>query len=206
MPELSTLYNAESLEALRAHYDSWAERFDRDAQALGRMVPPVVAGMVGKHVPAGSAGPVLDVGCGTGVMGRILATLGYGPLDGVDLSPGMLAVAGRTEIYRRTYEAAIGPDRLAVASGHYSVCVAVGVFTPGHAGPEGFDELVRITRRGGVLIFSATLPVLDDTFQAKIQQLCDAGTWRLLEATAPFATTLHSPDSLDGRVFAYQRT
>lgn len=206
MPELQTLYNAESLEALREHYDAWADRFDRDAEALGRMVPPVVAGMVGKHAAAGSAGPVIDAGCGTGLMGRILATLGYGPLDGVDLSPGMLDVAAQKDIYRRTHEAAIGPDRLRIPTGHYSVCVAVGLFTPGHAGPEGFDELIRITRRGGVLIFSATLPVLDDDFQAKIQQLCDQGKWRLLEATAPFATTLNSPDALDGRVFAYQRT
>jgi len=206
MPELNSLYNAESLEALRERYDAWAEHYEADAKTLGRMLPPVVAGMAGKHAPSGSAGPVMDVGCGTGVMGRILTTLGYGPVDGLDLSPGMLAVAAQKNVYRRFYEAAIGPDRLAMPTGHYNMCVAVGVFTLGHAGPEGFDELVRITRPGGVLIFSASMPVLDDAFQAKIQHLCDQGKWRLVEASAPFPTTLNSPDALQGRVFAYTRT
>jgi predicted TPR repeat methyltransferase len=206
MPELNTLYNAESLETLRAHYDAWAQHYEEDAKLLGRMLPPIVAGMVGKHAPAGCVGPVMDVGCGTGVMGQILTTLGYGPVDGIDLSPGMLEVAAQKSVYRGFHEAAIGPDRLQITTGHYSMCIAVGVFTLGHAGPEAFDELVRVTRRGGVLIFSASMPVLDDAFQAKIQRLCDQGKWRLLEASPPFPTLLNSPDRLEGRVFAYERT
>lgn len=206
MPELNALYNADSLEALRERYDAWAAQYEEDAKALGRMLPPAVAGMVGKHAPPGGTGPVMDAGCGTGVMGQVLTTLGYGPIDGLDLSPGMLEMAARKNVYRRFHEAAIGPDRLRITAAYYNLCVVVGVFTLGHAGPEGLDELVRITRRGGVLIFSASMPVLDDTFQAKIQHLCDQGKWRLLEATPPFPTILNSPDALDGRVFAYQRT
>ncbi|GAA3665477.1 class I SAM-dependent methyltransferase [Microbacterium marinilacus] len=45
-------------------------------------------------IPAGAA-PVLDAGCGTGRMLGHLAARGVAPLVGVDLSPEMLAHAGR---------------------------------------------------------------------------------------------------------------
>lgn len=205
MPDLRPLYDAESLEDLRERYDAWAARYDADAAALGRLLPPVVAGVTGKAAPAGTSGPVMDAGCGTGVMGRVLAAVGYGPVDGLDLSPGMLAVAREKPVYRHLHEAALGPDRLPIADGQYGVVVAAGVFTLGHAGPEGLDELVRITRTNGVLVFSAATPVLDDAFLARIQHLADAEQWRLLEATDPFPAALASPDAPHARVFAYQR-
>ncbi len=204
MADLQSLYAAENLETLRQRYDSWAQRYDADACALGRMLPPVVAGFVGRHVPANVNGPVLDVGCGTGVMGLILTTVGYGPVDGMDLSPGMLAVAEEKAIYRQLFEAALGPDALPMPASSYAVVVAAGVFSPGHAGPEGLDELVRLARAGGIIVFSAALPALDDGFQAKIQQLCDGGHWNLVAASPPFASMLGSTQAPEGRVFVYR--
>ncbi len=204
MADLHALYSAESLEALRQRYERWAQTYDPDSRALGRMLPPVVAGFVGRHGPAGVNGPVLDMGCGTGVMGLILTTVGYGPVDGVDLSPGMLAVAESKAIYRQLLEAALGPDALPMPAGSYAVVVAAGLFSPGHAGPEGLDELVRVARSGGVIVFSAALPALDDAFQAKIQHLCDSGQWNLVAASAPFASMLGSTEAPDDRVLVYR--
>lgn len=204
VPDLSKFYGAESLDALRESYDEWAASYDTDTLALARMLPPTIAGMAGKHIPNGIRGPVLDVGCGTGLMGSVLSILGYGPLDGLDLSPGMLEGASRSGVYRKLYEAAAGPDRLAMPDNSYAVAVAAGVFTLGHAGPEAFDELLRVMRPSGLIVFSATLPVLDDAFHAKIQTLSDKGRWRLVEASSPFATALNSADAPQGRVFVYR--
>lgn len=44
-------------------------------------------------------GPVLDLGCGTGLVGIALSDLPFGPLTGVDLSAGMLAQAHVKRIY-----------------------------------------------------------------------------------------------------------
>lgn len=204
MPELDPLYTAENLDALRRHYDAWADRYDADTRELGRMLPAVVAGFAGKHGPHGMNGPVLDVGCGTGVMGTVLTAIGYGPVDGLDLSPGMLAVAERKAVYRQLVEAALGPDALPMRARSYAMVLAAGVFTPGHAGPEALDELIRLTRSGGVIVFSASLPVLDDAFHARIQRLCDADAWRLIAASAPFAAMLGSAEAPEARVFAYR--
>lgn len=203
-PDLNDLYGAESLEDLRGHYDAWAERYEADSLRFGRMAPPVAAGYVGRHTPLGTRGPVMDIGCGTGVMGDILTVLGLGPLDGVDLSPGMLTVAARKGVYRNLLEAAVGPDKLRAQPGSYALTIAVGVFTLGHAGPEALDEMVRLTRPGGLVVFSATLPVLDDGFHAKIQALSDRDRWRMVEATAPFTALRNVPEAPSARVFAYR--
>jgi SAM-dependent methyltransferase len=68
----------------------------------------------------------------------------------------------------------VGPERAAatvarvagvdgaILDAAYDTVVCVGTFTHGHVGPEGFAELVRVLRPGGV--FVAT--VLDDIWSA----------------------------------------
>jgi len=50
---------------------------------------------------AGVDGEILDAGCGTGLVGVALAERGARSIDGVDLSPGMIAKAKETGVYRR---------------------------------------------------------------------------------------------------------
>src|ERR1700742_3129326 len=52
----------------------------------------------------GGVGAVADLGCGTGRTASWLAGLGVGEIDGVDLSPGMLAAARERGVYRSLYE------------------------------------------------------------------------------------------------------
>ena len=47
-----------------------------------------------RHLPTGR-GPILDAGCGTGLVGEALSVLGYDPVIGCDLSQGMLDHAAR---------------------------------------------------------------------------------------------------------------
>ncbi len=73
-----------------------------------------------------AAGPLLDLGCGTGLVGIALADLPVGPLHGVDLSPRMLARAAAKSLYAALHEADLltfletpGPD--------YGVIIAADV-------------------------------------------------------------------------------
>jgi predicted TPR repeat methyltransferase len=63
---------------------------------VGYRHPTICLALLARHLPAG-AGPVLDAGAGTGIIGEWLKILGYGPVEGVDLSPGMLEVAARVD-------------------------------------------------------------------------------------------------------------
>ena len=105
-----------------------------------------------RHLPRG-AGPVLDAGAGTGLIGEWLEILGFPEAEALDVSEGMLAVAGRKAVYARLHRAALGQP-LPFADGAFAAAVSAGVFTTGHVGAEGLDELLRVVRPGGVLVLT----------------------------------------------------
>lgn len=94
--------------------------------------------------------PALDVGAGTGLVGRALRGLGVETVDGLDISPEMLAEAGRRGGYRRLIEADL-TQPLPLADGAYGGLISAGTFTLGHVGPEALDELVRVAAPGALL-------------------------------------------------------
>jgi len=67
----------------------------------------------------------------------------------------------------------------------------VGVFTQGHAPASSIDELVRVVRGGGHIVFSLrTDTYLENGFKDKMDALASAGLWKLVEVSiASFATT-----------------
>lgn len=90
-----------------AMFDDYAPRFERHlVEELGYAVPDLMRAAIGRWLPHCRAGPVstmLDLGCGTGLVGRAFADLATA-IDGVDLSPGMLAEARRKGLYRNLHE------------------------------------------------------------------------------------------------------
>jgi ubiquinone/menaquinone biosynthesis C-methylase UbiE len=69
-------------------YDTWAVRYDVEANGLLELDEPVMREILGS-LPTGRA---LDAACGTGRYAAFLAELGH-QVTGVDISPGMLALA-----------------------------------------------------------------------------------------------------------------
>ena len=95
---LEQVYGAKSNDELRALYDDWAQAYDQDLQALGYSYLPAIAGLVGRYLRERDA-PILDARAGTGIVGEVLAILGYTQLTGIDLSDGMLAVTRAKGVY-----------------------------------------------------------------------------------------------------------
>ncbi len=157
-PDLENAYALNSLEDTRRLYADWAETYDQSfVEASDFVLPQRVAAA---FVAAGGVGPVLDFGCGTGVVGQHLAALGAGPADGADLSPEMLAVAARKGVYRDLIEGNV-LDGLTVADGTYAGVVSSGTFTHGHVGPVCLPELMRIARPGALFVLTINAQVFD---------------------------------------------
>lgn len=98
------------------------------------------------------SGPVLDVGCGTGVVGIELARMDVAVVDGIDISPEMLAEAGAKThngrpLYRQLIEADL-TSRIELADRSYAGIVSAGTFTHGILGPESISELLRVAIPG----------------------------------------------------------
>jgi SAM-dependent methyltransferase len=141
----------------------------------------VIAGLVGRYVPDMSDA-VFDAGVGTGTVGKILAIIGYGNLIGVDMSDGMLARAKARRIYTDLRNRVLG-EPLDFPEGSMAAIVSTGVFTTGHGPAHAWDELTRITRAGGHLIFTVgTVVWQEQGFAKKFDELCGKG---LVEPVEP---------------------
>ena len=115
--------------------------------------------------------PVIDVGCGTGLLGQPLSNLGYRVLDGLDLSVEMLEKARLTGFYRQLYsEININEPVTAVLHNTYAATICIGTFTPGHVLPESLYQLASITKQGGLIVLSTRIPYYEQT---NYQQVSD---------------------------------
>lgn len=199
---LAGVYAARNAGELAQAYAAWAEGYDRETLALGYCLPFAITGWVARHVPQG-AGPILDVGCGTGLSGPLLAALGYDHVEGMDMAEGMLGRAAARKTYRLLTRAVLG-ETLPWPDGHFAAAFAAGVFTEGHAPAGAFREIARIVRPGGHVIATVRTSILRRKgFASVFAALEAAGQWRLVERGAPFrAFALAEPEVLvQGFVF-----
>ncbi len=179
------VYGAKSNEELKQEYDAWAADYDRDVESVRYGLPALAAGLFGRYV-APDAGEILDAGCGTGLLGNPLHLLGYQALTGIDLSHEMLARAEARGVYKELHAMDLGA-RLDFADDRFAASTALGVLTPGHAPPTALDEMLRVTRPGGHLIFTVSRPAFEDgEFKAHMAAIDANGLCEERETTPSF--------------------
>ena len=200
---LQSAYAAKDGQEAAELYDSWAEDYERRVSSWGYITPAVAAWFLGRYV-APEDGTVLDAGAGTGLMGLVLAPLGYRDLIGIDVSRDMLEYAREKGVYRELRQMELG-GRLDLPSDAFAAVVAAGVFAAGHAPPESFEDLIRVTKRGGYVIFSVRTDVyLEGGFKEKQEALEREERWQLVGTSEPFAHLRFEDPDLKVQVFAYQ--
>ena len=75
---LDHAYGLTSVEDTRAFYADWSLSYDAELHRNGYVTPQRCAEALARHMPDKS-GPVLDVGCGTGLSGMELRAAGFSP-------------------------------------------------------------------------------------------------------------------------------
>jgi predicted TPR repeat methyltransferase len=183
---LGAVYQAESTEDVARVYDAWAENYDSDMSLAGYRHPAISLALLARFVPK-DAGPLLDAGAGTGLIGEWLAITGYTQVEGLDLSRGMLAVAERKSVYRALHQAALG-TRLPFADNYFAAIISAGVFTSGHVGVEGLDDLLRICRSGGVIVLTIKDVLWQASFRQRLAELEANGICTLIDDTGPYVS------------------
>ncbi|MCT8331387.1 class I SAM-dependent DNA methyltransferase [Albidovulum sediminis] len=148
--DLNDAYGLRSREDILRYYRTLAPNYDDDfAKAMDFRVPELIA----EAYAAEAVGPVLDVGAGTGLLAAELRQRGVAPIDGIDISPEMIAIARGKGLYRKLHQADV-TQPLNLPDSSYVGCVSSGTFTFGHVGPEAIDALLRVTESGGFFAFS----------------------------------------------------
>ena len=182
MSRVEAVFAAQNPQELAAHYDAWAASYEEDMDDHGG--PQEAAEVLTRYVAPDAR--ILDTGCGTGLVGQILAARGYHQLEGLDLSAGMLREAGHKGCYTALHQQTLG-DALNFPTATFDAVLSVGVFARAHAPSRSLAELVRITKPGGYIIFTLRPEFYVATdFKATMTALADAGRWRLVETTEPF--------------------
>ena len=153
----------QALSSTESGYDLLAPKFEYTPY---RTPDEIVAAVVEK---VGSSPRVLDLCCGTGAGMKALRPHCQ-EIVGLDISEGMLAIAAAKGSYDALHRAALG-TRLPFADGAFAGIVSSGVFTTGHVGAEGLDDLTRICRPGGVIVLTVKTTLWSGGFAAHLADL-----------------------------------
>jgi predicted TPR repeat methyltransferase len=181
-PTLERAYALDGADAVRDLYRDWATDYDADTvDRLGYVAPGIAVDIFAGHMDARDA-RVIDVGCGTGLAGVALREAGFTAIDGLDISPDMLAEARGKTVYQDLFEGDL-TARLEVADNTYAGAVSVGTFTHGHVGPSGLAEVLRIVRPGGIVTVTVNEGVYDsEGYEPALLGLARKGVAELVEA------------------------
>lgn len=180
---LEWIDSSESREEFEERYDEWASAYDKDlTEKWDYKLPAFIGDLFMKYVTNHQAN-ILDAGAGTGLSGEYIVDKGYTNLSAIDMSQGMLDEAKSKNIYKSIDRMVLG-EKLDFPDNHYDAVLSVG--TMGHAPPESFDELVRITKPSGFIVFSLRVQFyIKPIFHQKLQSLQELAKWRQVERTDP---------------------
>lgn len=197
------VYSASGPDELARRYDQWADEYDSDLdREFGYMGPALAADFFARYVPLDAH--VLDAGAGTGLVGVELAKRGYADINGLDISQGMLDEARKKGVYRQLDRMTLG-EMLAYATEEFDAVISVGVLTLGHAPASSLDELVRVTKSGGHVIFGLRPDVYaEGGFKEKQDELERAGRWRLVEVSDEVKIMPKGEPEVGHQVWVYQ--
>jgi len=183
---LGAVYDANEPEEVAGHYDRWAESYDADMAVAGYRHPAICLALLSRYLPR-EAEPLLDAGAGTGLVGEWLGIMGYPRVEALDISEGMLAVARKKGVYSELHQLALG-GLLPFSDDAFAGVVSAGVFTTGHVGAQGVDELVRICRPNGVIVLTVKETLWAAEFSAHLADLQVGGKVTVEEQTAPYVS------------------
>jgi ubiquinone/menaquinone biosynthesis C-methylase UbiE len=174
------VYNVENEKELKDVYRKWAIAYDHDNyDKLGTVSQPLSVQMFQIYVK-NQDDRILDVGCGTGLVGMELAKAGFTNYDGIDISQEMLNIA-KDKNYSGLFEGSLNTG-LPFKDNEYDAILCVGVFTHGHVRADRLTELVRVVKSGGIICFTVNENVYSSYgFDTTILELDSNNIWRVLE-------------------------
>lgn len=144
------------VEISRQLFDGMAQDYDLHMVGqLGYQLPKLVAEKIVQRHPDKQIN-VLDLGCGTGLLGVYLGRLN-GFLIGVDVATKMVEQAARHQVYDRFHTVNLHDALQATSDGLYHILTALDVFIYAGDLTQALPNAQRILLPGGVLYFSCEI-------------------------------------------------
>lgn len=181
-------------DKIKKYYDRWADNYEDDvSQERYQGTEYIVDYFAKLHAQNDRKQEeaninILDAGCGTGLVGIALQKKGYYNVDGCDISDGMVEMAKKTRAYQSVTAGVDLNNMTPYQDEQYDVVISCGVFTQGHVPPTALQELVRVTKKRGLVFLSTRKSYYETTdFQAVCDSLEDEGEINLAgHVVAPY--------------------
>jgi len=130
---------------------------------------------------------VLDMGCGTGLVGQYLKEDGFTNIDGQDASTEMLKKAEEKAAYKELDELFLGkPDSYpAKYHGLYDFITASGILADNHLDTSVFEEMLMSLKTGGYAIFTSRTEYLEAyDYMPYMNKLVTENRWKFIKSKA----------------------
>ncbi|XP_078365733.1 methyltransferase-like protein 27 [Oculina patagonica] len=176
-------------DMVRKAHDIWSETYEQDMITSGFQSPDVLVSELQKatestfSVVGKEALKILDIGAGTGMIGEKLVARGFTNLEAIDLSPKMLAIAEKKNLYQRMVCDSLYNWRQHFNAGQFDIALSCSVFTPGQLKPNAFDEIICLVKPGGLMAHSMredAYSTVEYGYESKLKQLEEEGKIKLL--------------------------
>ena len=175
------IYKLTTTEELLKYYQDWTKKNKYNQDMVNwKYTAPQETVLVLKKYALNNKCKILDAGCGTGLVGIELKKCGYSNIDVVDFSQNMLDLIPQG-IYKKIEKVDLNKP-LKFKTNMYDVVMCVGTFTYGHVKPQALDELIRITKNGGLICFTINEGIYEEYgFDNKIKELTNNKLWNVKE-------------------------
>lgn len=206
-------------EDAQMHFDHIATNYEGMYTRMGYPDPEYVANYVARYTKSNNWNPektnIIDLACGTGLVGKNLHEHGFKNTIGVDISPNMLEECSNKGVYKELFEQTLGnpedfPDKF---KNKFDFVTCAGLVNNNHMDYLLFEEMLLSVKKGGYIIFAARYSEMGNYwYDEVIQEMVESYRWTLKDSE-----TFFKYDKLDevsiGRfsrtpckVFVFQKT
>ncbi|KAL7393421.1 hypothetical protein ABVT39_010660 [Epinephelus coioides] len=131
-------------------FDGWAATYEKDMETLKYREPHMLVDFLNANFSGSrEEAQVLDVACGSGLVAKLMAKVGFRHFVGVDSSKNMLDQAAKSGLYQDLKLALLGTEPLPAQTGAFDVVVIVGALRECSVPVSVVRELYRATKPGG---------------------------------------------------------
>jgi SAM-dependent methyltransferase len=149
---------------------------------------------------------ILDMGCGTGLVGKYLKDDGFVKITGLDACPAMLKECkdNKPDVHVELIELFLGKPETYPESlqNKFDVVTASGILADNHLDNSVFEEMLLSLRTGGLAIFATRTEYLEKYgYGPYIKSLEEQGKWKFVKNIV-----FGRYDQLEERVGRFEKT
>ncbi|XP_074466235.1 methyltransferase-like protein 27 [Sebastes fasciatus] len=186
--DFSLFHSAATVGDKIALYDIWAKTYDQDMVVLGLDAAGHASKSISSHFSGDrEAAVVLDVACGTGLVGEKMKQDGFGNFVGIDASKVMLEEAQKKGLYQDLKQCLLGELPLPVQKGSFDVVVICGALNANCLSVSVVRELCIACKTGGYVCMTCrhspdNLEYIT-ALERELEQMQDEGLWSRVAVT-----------------------